>query len=108
MPTPPPSVTPAVPRFTASTTDAAHPDHLPRRLGAWSAAAVLVSTIIGSGIFLVPRTAAAQTGTVGGMLLCWAAGGVIAMCGVLALSELATMYPRAGGITCTCAKRTGD
>jgi APA family basic amino acid/polyamine antiporter len=74
------------------------PDRLPRRLGAWSAAAVLVSTIIGSGIFRVPRIVAAQTGTVGGMLLCWTAGGVIALCGVLALSELATMYPRSGGI----------
>ncbi|HET7585010.1 MAG TPA: amino acid permease [Gemmatimonadaceae bacterium] len=94
----PPSDIAAPAPFTGTPVEGAHAERLPRRLGAWSAAAVLISTIIGSGIFRVPRTVAAETGSVGGMLLCWVAGGIIALCGVLALSELATMYPRAGGI----------
>ena len=59
---------------------------------------MLVSLIIGSGIFRVPRAVAAETGSVGGMVLCWIVGGIIALCGVLAVAELASMFPRAGGM----------
>ena len=69
-----------------------------RQLGGRSALAVLVSLIIGSGIFRVPRAVAAETGRVGGMALCWIVGGIIALCGVLTVAELATMFPRAGGM----------
>lgn len=71
---------------------------LPRLLGGWSATAVLVSMIVGSGIFRVPRTVAANTGSAGAMIICWILGGVIALCGVLTVAELATMFPRAGGM----------
>jgi amino acid transporter len=71
---------------------------LHRQLSGRSALAVLVSIIIGSGIFRVPRAVAAETGSVGAMMLCWIVGGIIALCGVLAIAELATMFPRAGGM----------
>jgi amino acid transporter len=71
---------------------------LPRQLGGWSALAVLVSMIIGSGIFRVPRAVAAATGSVAGVMFCWVLGGVIALCGVLSVAELSTMFPRAGGM----------
>ncbi|HEV2129690.1 MAG TPA: amino acid permease, partial [Longimicrobiaceae bacterium] len=73
-------------------------DRLPRRLGVWSAAAVLVGSTIGSGIFRVPSTVAAEVGTVGAVALLWLAGAVIALFGALTLAELAAMFPRSGGI----------
>ena len=74
------------------------PDRLPRRLGLWSAAAVLVGSTIGSGIFRVPSIVADQVGTVGAMALLWTLGAVVALFGALALAELAVLFPRSGGI----------
>ncbi|HET7427173.1 MAG TPA: amino acid permease [Gemmatimonadales bacterium] len=71
---------------------------LPRRLGAWSTAAVTVGIMIGSGIFRVPAVAAATTGEPTALLLVWVAGGLVAMCGALALAEVAALYPDAGGM----------
>jgi len=73
-------------------------DRLPRRLGAWSAGAVLVGTTIGSGIFRVPSTAAAEVGTAGALALVWIAGAVVVVCGALTLSELSAMLPESGGM----------
>ena len=71
---------------------------LPRRLGAWSTAAVTVGIMIGSGVFRVPAAVASQTGTAEAMLLVWVVGGVVAMCGALALAEVAALFPNAGGM----------
>jgi APA family basic amino acid/polyamine antiporter len=71
---------------------------LPRQLGAWSTAAVTVGIMIGSGIFRVPAVAAAATGEPMALLLVWVAGGLVAMCGALALAEVAALYPDAGGM----------
>lgn len=76
-------------------------DRLPRRLGVWSAAAVLVGSTIGSGIFRVmggESGVAARVGTVGAIGLIWIVGAVVALMGALAIAELAAMYPRSGGI----------
>lgn len=73
-------------------------DRLPRRLGSGSATALVIGLIIGSGIFGVPGVVAGHTDSVGGVLLVWLLGGVVALCGALSLAELATMFPRAGGI----------
>ena len=73
-------------------------DGLPRRLGVWSAAAAAVGLTIGSGIFRVPATVAAETGSVGAIALVWVLGGVITLCGALTIAELAAAFPRAGGI----------
>ncbi|HEX6369732.1 MAG TPA: amino acid permease [Longimicrobium sp.] len=83
--------------------DSAHPtagdgDGLPRRLGVWSAAAAAVGLTIGSGIFRVPATVAAESGSVGAIALVWVLGGVITLCGALTIAELAAAFPRAGGI----------
>jgi len=71
---------------------------LARQLGVWSAIAIVVGSMIGSGIFRVPSATAAQVGTPGGMMLVWVAGGLVALCGALTIAELAALYPRAGGI----------
>ncbi|MDX2262995.1 MAG: amino acid permease [Gemmatimonadales bacterium] len=73
-------------------------ERLPRHLGLWSAAAVLVGTTIGSGIFRVPREVAATLGDPQAMLLLWVIGGVITLTGALTIAELAAAYPRSGGI----------
>ncbi len=73
-------------------------DGLPRRLGVWSAAAAAVGLTIGSGIFRVPATVAAESGSVGAIALVWILGGVITLCGALTIAELAAAFPRAGGI----------
>ncbi|HEX2077737.1 MAG TPA: amino acid permease [Longimicrobium sp.] len=77
---------------------AAEGDGLPRRLGVWSAAAAAVGLTIGSGIFRVPATVAAESGSVGAIALVWVLGGVITLCGALTVAELAAAFPRAGGI----------
>lgn len=76
----------------------ARAERLPRRLGVWSAAAVLVGSTIGSGIFRVPSTVAADVGAVGALALLWVAGALVALFGALTIAELAAMYPRTGGI----------
>ena len=74
------------------------PDRLPRRLGLVSATAVLVGSTIGSGIFRVPSSVAAEVGTVGAIALLWIVGALVALFGALTLAELAALYPRSGGI----------
>jgi APA family basic amino acid/polyamine antiporter len=76
----------------------AHAGQLPRRLGLFSAVAVVVGIMIGSGIFRVPSEVATQTGTAGGVLLVWVAGGLLTLCFALLLAELGAMFPRAGGL----------
>ncbi len=73
-------------------------NRLPRRLGVWSATAVLVGSTIGSGIFRVPSVAAAEVETVGAIALLWVTGALLSLAGVLTMAELATMFPRAGGV----------
>lgn len=73
-------------------------DRLPRRLGLWSAVAILVGSAIGSGIFRVPAGVAARLGDPGAMLTDWVLGGALALAGALTLAELAAALPRSGGI----------
>jgi APA family basic amino acid/polyamine antiporter len=53
--------------------------------------AVVVGTIIGSGVFLVTAGVPAETGSVGGVAVAWILGGIITMCGALAMPELGTL-----------------
>ena len=70
---------------------------LARRLGPTDAAAIIISNVIGSGIFLTPAVVAALTGDSTTMLLVWLAGGAIAFAGAMAYAELAVLMPHAGG-----------
>jgi amino acid transporter len=71
---------------------------LPRRLGLWSAVAVVVGSIIGSGIFRSPAGIAQRLPGPLPMLSVWVVGGLFAMCGALTLAELASALPRTGGV----------
>lgn len=70
---------------------------LPRRLGPFDGASIIVSNVIGSGIFLAPALVAAWVPNVWAMLGAWLAGGVLAFTGAMAYAELAALRPRAGG-----------
>ena len=70
---------------------------LARKLGPLDATMIVVSGIIGSGIFITPYLVAQVVETPFLILAVWVLGGVIAMCGAFVFAELATVLPRAGG-----------
>ena len=73
-------------------------ERMPRSVSLLQTIAVSVGVAIGSGIFRVPATVAAQLQAPGTILLCWVLGGIIALCGALTVAELAGALPRSGGI----------
>jgi APA family basic amino acid/polyamine antiporter len=73
------------------------PASLERRLGPFDAAAIVVSNVIGGGIFFVPPLVAALVPSPGAVLGVWLLGGLLALAGAMAYAELATLRPRAGG-----------
>jgi amino acid transporter len=70
---------------------------LPRILGPWIATAVIVGTVIGSGVFKKGRNVAENVPEFGMAMAVWALVGVITLLGAFALAEVAVLYPRAGG-----------
>ena len=70
---------------------------LSRDLGPWAAAAVVVGTTIGSGIFLVPTDMINAVGSVHMVFLVWVVGGLMTLFGALTYAELAAAMPGAGG-----------
>ena len=71
---------------------------LVRELGLTDATSLVVGSIIGSGIFLVPQAVAQQLPSISAVLLVWAAGGALSLFGALSLAELGAAFPRAGGL----------
>ncbi|MBC7835758.1 MAG: amino acid permease [Phycisphaerales bacterium] len=71
---------------------------LPRKIGLWGAVAVMVGVMVGSGIFQTPTEIAKHLGDPWVILGMWAAGGVLSLLGALTYAEMATMYPRSGGV----------
>src|SRR5215217_4062498 len=74
------------------------PGELPRRLGLWSAIAVVIGVTIGSGIFRTPASVTKRLPGPLPLLGVWVAGGIVAMCGALTLAEVAAAFPSTGGI----------
>jgi APA family basic amino acid/polyamine antiporter len=70
---------------------------LRRRLGVWSATALVVSNMVGTGIFTSTGFMAGDLGSAGLILLAWAVGAAFAFCGALVYSELAVNNPQSGG-----------
>jgi APA family basic amino acid/polyamine antiporter len=75
----------------------ARPD-LPRVLGVTSVIGIVMGTMIGSGIFIVPAVIAARLGSPVLMLAVWVAGGLLTFFGALSMSELGAAFPQAGGM----------
>ena len=64
---------------------------LQRRLGPIDAAAIVVSNVIGGGIFFVPVIVAQLVPNPSALLAAWAAGGALAFAGAMAYAELGAM-----------------
>ncbi len=69
-----------------------------RVLGTGSIIGIVIGTMIGSGIFIVPATVAAEVRAPLVMLAVWIVGGVFSIFGALSLAELAGSYSESGGL----------
>lgn len=70
---------------------------LQRVLGLWSAVSIVVGTVIGSGIFLVPTRMIAEVGSTHTLFAVWIVAGLLSLFGALTYAELAAAMPEAGG-----------
>jgi APA family basic amino acid/polyamine antiporter len=70
---------------------------LPRRLGLIDSSAIVVGTIIGSGIFLVPNLVARSLPSAPWIIAVWIFTGILSFFGALAFAELGAMIPATGG-----------
>ena len=68
-----------------------------RAISRLDATALVVGSMIGSGIFIVSADILRQVQTPGVLLLVWGLSGIITLFGALTYGELAAMYPKAGG-----------
>lgn len=79
-----------------------YPDTLPgthyRKSINWSSAYILVvSQVIGSGIFATPGSIVRSAGSIGLTLLVWLVGTILSACGLAVFMEFGCMLPRSGG-----------
>src|SRR5947199_1173389 len=68
-----------------------------KALSRLDATALVVGSMIGSGIFIVSAEILREVHAPGLLLLVWAASGIVTLMGALTYGELAAMFPRAGG-----------
>ena len=70
---------------------------LPRRIGLWSAIAIVIGITIGSGIFRSPAAIANRLPGPLALFSVWIVGGIVALCGALTIAEIASALPKTGG-----------
>ena len=70
---------------------------LVRGLGPWASAAIVVGTMIGTGIFLKPAEMAREGRSVSVVFAAWIVGGILSLFGALSFAELGASIPEAGG-----------
>ena len=70
---------------------------LRRVLGLWSAVSIVIGTVIGSGIFLVPARMIGEVGSTRTLFIVWIVAGLLSLFGALTYAELAAAMPEAGG-----------
>src|SRR5258706_11624411 len=82
------------------------PSPAKQAVSTWPAAALVISNMIGTGIFtalsfqiigFAPKGASLLSDSVFPLVMLWVVGGVLALCGALCYAELATALPRSGG-----------
>jgi basic amino acid/polyamine antiporter, APA family len=73
------------------------PGELLRQLGVVSATALVISNMIGTGIFTTSGFLAGQLGTTTLVLGIWVAGAIFALAGAFCYSELGINFPSSGG-----------
>ncbi len=70
---------------------------LVRGLGAWASGAIVVGTMIGTGIFLKPAEMAREGKSVSVVFAAWIVGAILSIFGAFSFAELGAMIPEAGG-----------
>ncbi|KAM7299695.1 b(0,+)-type amino acid transporter 1-like [Ixodes scapularis] len=70
---------------------------LKREVGLVGATALLIGSVIGSGIFVTPSTVFRNSGSVGVDVIVWSASGIITIIGGLCYAELGALLPATGG-----------
>ena len=88
-------VTPVAERNTFAT--GGGPGELARVLGPSAATAIVLGTMVGTGIFLKPSEMAAAAGSIALVFAAWILGGVLSLFGALCYAELGSSFPEAGG-----------
>ncbi len=68
-----------------------------REIGLYGLTMIAIGSCIGSGIFRTPSEIAGYLPSEGLMLLVWAVGGMIALCGALTFAKIAAQFPHVGG-----------
>ena len=72
---------------------------LERTLGLKDLTLLIIGTVIGSGIFIVPGAVLRQThGHIAWAMMVWLVGGILSLLGALTYGELSAMNPKAGGL----------
>ena len=72
-------------------------NQLQPKLGLRAASFLVISVIIGSGVFKKIAPMAQELGTPWLILLCWLMAGIVSLAGALCTAELVSMYPNSGG-----------
>jgi APA family basic amino acid/polyamine antiporter len=80
---------------------------LTRSIGLVSATAMVVGTILGASIFVQPSVITANVPSKGGVLLAWLIAGLLTLFGALVAAELASAFPRSGGVYVFLAESYG-
>lgn len=79
-----------------------------RALTLTDAVALVVGTVIGTGVFLKTAVMTQQLGSPTLVLLAWLAAGLLSLAGALAYAELGAMFPQAGGEYVYLSKAFGE
>ncbi|MHA4808377.1 APC family permease [Flavitalea flava] len=69
----------------------------PKKLSLFDLTMIVVSLVIGMGIFRTPVVVASNAGTPSVFFLAWLLGGLVALCGALTYAEIGSRYPVTGG-----------
>jgi len=105
--TEPPLLQPHVDDFLSTPTQSESQD-LRRVIGLTGGIALIVGITIGSGIFRTPPTIAGLVPNPLVIMGLWTAFGLISICGALAVAELSTLLPKAGGVYVFLREAYGD
>jgi APA family basic amino acid/polyamine antiporter len=90
-------IKPSSPHAAGVSGDPSRPIKLEQSLGLFSSTALVIGSMIGSGIFIVDADIARATDSPALFLGAWIVTGILTMIGALSYGELAAMMPKAGG-----------
>ncbi len=80
---------------------------LVRALGLWDSVSLITGIMVGSGIFLMAGSIARELHSLAAVAAVWAFGGLLSVCGAVALAELGAALPAAGGLYVYLARAFG-